>query len=37
MLANEINSNIEDIDNEIAINKKVKVFIGYDNPLKSYA
>lgn len=37
MLANEGNSNIEDIDNEIAINKKVKVFIGYDNPLKSYA
>lgn len=36
MLANENNSNIENIDNEISINKKVKVFVGYNNPLKSY-
>lgn len=37
MLADEHNSNIEDIDNEISINKKVKVLVGYTNPLKSYA
>ena len=37
MLANENNSDIENIDNEISINKKVKVFVGYNNPLKSYA
>lgn len=36
MLASIDNSNIEDIDNEISINKKIKVLIGYDNPLKSY-
>lgn len=36
MLASAQNSNLEDIDNEISINKKVKVLIGYDNPLKSY-
>lgn len=36
MLASAENSNLEDIDNEISINKKVKVFIGYDNPLRSY-
>lgn len=36
MLASPQNSNIEDIDNEISINKKVKVFVGYKNPLKSY-
>ena len=36
MLASMTNSNLEDIDNEISINKKVKVLIGYDNPLKSY-
>lgn len=36
MLANEKNSDIENIDNEISINKKVKVFVGYNNPLKSY-
>lgn len=36
MLASIDNSNLEDIDNEISINKKVKVLIGYDNPLKSY-
>ena len=32
MLASIENSNLEDIDNEISINKKVKVFIGEDNP-----
>lgn len=36
MLASMANSNLEDIDNEISINKKVKVLIGYDNPLQSY-
>lgn len=36
MLASIDNSNLEDIDNEISINKKIKVFIGYDNPLKAY-
>ena len=29
MLANENNSNIENIENEISINKKVKVLIGH--------
>ena len=37
MLADETNSNLENIDNEISINKKVKVYVGYKNPLKSYA
>lgn len=36
MLTSIDNSNLEDIDNEISINKKIKVLIGYDNPLKSY-
>lgn len=36
MLADETNSNLENIDNEISINKKVKVYVGYKNPLKSY-
>lgn len=36
MLASVQNSNIEDIDNEISINKKVKIFIGLDNPIKEY-
>lgn len=36
MLASIDNSNLKDIDNEISINKKIKVLIGYDNPLKSY-
>ena len=36
MLASIDNSNLEDIDNEISINKKIKVLIGYNNPLKSY-
>lgn len=37
MLANEDNSNLENIENEISINKKVKVMVGYNNPLKEYA
>lgn len=37
MLANINNSNIENIDNEISINKKVKIEIGLKNPMKSYA
>lgn len=37
MLADYSNSNLEDIDNEISINKKVKVLIGYKNPMRSYA
>ena len=37
MLANENNSNIENIDNEISINKKAKVFVGYKNPFKRYS
>lgn len=37
MLANPENSNIENIDNEISINKKVKIQIGLKNSLKSYA
>ena len=36
MLADETNSNLENIDNEISINKKVRVYVGYKNPLKSY-
>lgn len=36
LFASAINSNLEDIDNEISINKKIKVFVGYKNPLKSY-
>lgn len=37
ILANENNSDLENIDNEISVNKKVKVFVGYNNPLKDYA
>jgi len=37
MLANIGNSNIENINNEISINKKIKVYIGYKNPFKQYA
>lgn len=36
MLADETNSDLENIDNEISINKKVRVYVGYKNPLKSY-
>jgi hypothetical protein len=37
MLASINNSGIEDVENEISINKKIKVEIGYKNPLKSYS
>lgn len=37
MLANPENSDIENIDNEISINKKVKIEIGLKNPMKSYS
>lgn len=37
MLADETNSDLENIDNEISINKKVRVYVGSKNPLKSYA
>lgn len=37
MLTSAENSDLENIDNEISINKKVKVYVGYKNPLKSYA
>lgn len=37
ILAKQENSSLEDIDNDISINKKVKVLIGYKNPLKSYS
>lgn len=37
MLANINNSNIENIDNEISLNKKIKIYIGYKNPFIKYA
>lgn len=37
MLANVNNSAIDDIENEISINKKVRIFVGLNNPLKSYS
>lgn len=37
MLASPENSDIENIDNEISINKKVKIEIGLKNPMKSYS
>ena len=37
MLASFENSKIEDIDNQISINKKVRVFVGLENPMKSYS
>lgn len=36
MLASPENKGIDNIDNEISINKKIKIEIGLDNPLKSY-
>jgi hypothetical protein len=36
MLANQGNNNIEDINNEISINKKVRVEVGYKNPFPNY-
>jgi hypothetical protein len=37
MLADYSTSGLENIDNEISVDKKVKVLVGYKNPLKSYA
>ena len=37
MMADEMTANIEDVENEISINKKVRVEVGFKNPLKSYA
>lgn len=37
MLANVQNSDLEKLDNDISINKKVKILVGYKNPFKSYA
>ncbi len=37
MLASFENSGIDNIDNEISINKKLKIFVGLKNPFKSYA
>lgn len=34
MAASKDNADIENLDNEISINKKVKILIGYDNPYK---
>lgn len=36
ILASINNSNIDNIDNEISINKKVKIYIGFKNPLRDY-
>lgn len=36
MLASFENAGIENIDNEISVNKKIKVLVGYRNPLKAY-
>lgn len=35
--ANAFNNNLEDIDNEISLNKKIKVYVGSRNPLRKYA
>lgn len=37
MAANTINSNLEDINNEISLNKKIKIYIGYKNPFSKYS
>lgn len=37
MLASIENSGITNLENEISLNKKIKVEIGYKNPLKQYA
>lgn len=36
MLANETLAGIDNLDNEISINKKVRIYVGYNNPLKKY-
>ena len=37
MNANVFNSNLEDVDNEISLNKKIKVYVGSRNPLRQYS
>lgn len=37
LFAEEKIQNIENLDNQISLNKKIKVEIGYKNPLKEYA
>lgn len=37
MQTSEKTANIQDIENEISINKKVKVMVGYKNPLTAYS
>ena len=37
MLASIDNSNLEDIDNQISINRKIRVEVGYKNILKAYS
>lgn len=37
MAANTSNSNLEDINNEISLNKKIKIYIGYKNPFSKYS
>jgi hypothetical protein len=36
MMASYDNNKIEDVDNAISINKKVRVEVGYKNPFSSY-
>ena len=36
MLAGPHNSNLENIENDISLNKKVKIYIGYENYLSEY-
>lgn len=36
MLSSIVNSDITNLDNEISINKKIRVFVGYKNPLRKY-
>lgn len=36
MLANDSLAGVDNLDNEISINKKVRIYVGYNNPLKKY-
>ena len=36
MLATEYNSHIENLDNQISLNKKVRIEVGYKNPFNNY-
>lgn len=36
MIADARNSSVESIENEISINRKVRVFVGMDNPIEGY-